>query len=96
MAATARNGRTRRRIMRVKLNPSTSLIRPADMLHAVQAVMHKVTTGELEADCADSLAAESVLSFIVLHLRKKAVVAPDDLVPFIERLAAYAPQHRRN
>ena len=82
--------------MRVKLNPSSNLIRPLDMLNAVQAVLHKVTTGELEAGCADSLAAESVLSFIVLHLRKKAVVAPDDLMPFIERLAAYLPHTRRN
>lgn len=82
--------------MQIKLNPSKNLIYPAAMLHAIQAVMHKVTTGALAADSEDSLAAESVLSFIVLHLRRKAVMAPDALMPFIEKLAAYLPPNRRN
>lgn len=48
-------------------------------LDAIHTVLHEVTTGELDADGCEAVAADSVLSFLVLHLRERTCEIPEEL-----------------
>lgn len=58
-------------------------------LDAIHTVLHEVTTGELDADGCEAVAADSVLSFLVLHLRERTCEIPEELDVHVGVLGPY-------
>lgn len=58
-------------------------------LDAIHTVLHEVTTGELDADGCEASAADSVLSFLVLHLRERTCEIPEELDAHMDVLGHY-------
>jgi len=73
----------------LKLRRGALVIPVINALDAVHAVLHEVTTGTLDADGHEAVAADSVLSFLVLHLRERTCEVPEELDDHMDVLGEY-------
>jgi len=61
-------------------------------LDAIHTVIHEVTTGELDAESDEAIAADSVLSFLIIHLRDRTCEIPEELDGHMDVLGQYMEQ----
>lgn len=73
----------------LKLKRGTLVIPVTDALDAVHNIIHAVTEGELEADGEEANAADSVLSFLILHMRERHCEIPEELEDHMDILGRY-------
>ena len=73
----------------LKLRRGTLVIPVISALEAVHAVIHEVREGTLEANGAEHSAAESVLSFLILHLQERHCEIPEELDAHMDILGNY-------
>jgi hypothetical protein len=76
----------------LKLRRGALVIPVIDALDAVHNIIHAVTEGELEADGAEANAADSVLSFLILHMRERHCEIPEELDAYMDVLGNYMEQ----
>jgi len=58
-------------------------------LDAVHTVLHEITIGVLDAEGCEAAAADSILSFLVLHLRERTCEIPEELDAHMDVLGHY-------
>jgi hypothetical protein len=73
----------------LKLRRGTLEIPVISALDAIHTVMHEVTVGGLAADGYEAVAADSILSFLVLHLRERTCEIPEELDVHVDVLGHY-------
>ena len=76
----------------LKLKRGTLVIPVINALDAIHTVIHEVTTGELDAESDEAIAADSVLSFLVIHLRDRTCEIPEELDGHMDVLGQYMEQ----
>ena len=76
----------------LKLKRGALVIPVISALDAIHTVIHEVTTGELDAEGDEAVAADSVLSFLVIHLRDCTCEIPEELDAHMDILGQYMEQ----